>query len=268
MSQYPLSERPSSGGPTAFQEYWRLWADANYLGKVDKLTKDDDAGGDPQAVAVGELFQRYIFNCRPELLGVDTIRVPFTADRPQSLIINGFMLQGTTNIDSDVYVGGADTIYILAIRTVDSTTFTIELRTSPTEGTDERLIGQVRWDGAAFDANLLITYELEGFGLQHSDEEIVKAWVSFTGATGVILDSHEIISVIRDSTGLYTITWDTDFIDTSYAIVATASTAGTYAFCIINTIAAECIQLRMVTHTGGLIDPTTVYVIAIGAQEI
>lgn len=261
---YPLSEQWSDDDGVKRQNLNRMRADAQYLGKVKKLNKDNDGEGDPQAVNLGTFLERYIFNCRPELLGTTQIRVPFTADRPPTIMINGFMLQAEADVDSPVYSGGADTIYILAIRTVDSTTFTIALRTSPSEGTDERLIGQVAWDSAAFDSNLLITYELEGFGLQHTDAEIVKAWVAFTGSTGVILDSHDVTSVVRNSTGDWTITWETDFVDTTYAIVVTSITSEK-SFANIQVKNANNCDVRCFNSTGSLLD-AEISVIAIGAQ--
>lgn len=267
MSKNPLADRPVAEQPVNAEWGRQMWADSNYFGKVIKSVEDDDAGGDPQAVVAPTFFERYIFNVRPVLLGVDAIRVTYAVDRPQTIMINGFMLQGTANIDSATYAGALATIFIVAIRTPGSTTFTIELRTTSAEGTDERLIGQVHWDGSAFDPNLLVAYELEGFGLQHNDPEIIKTWVSFTGATGVILSSHGVTSVVRDALGTWTITWDTNYVDTTYAVVGMALHATQKIFIIAKILVAGSVQVAAYLTTGALFDATRVYIMAIGELE-
>lgn len=45
-----------------------------------------------------------------------------------------------------------------------------------------------------------------------------KAWVTFAGATGVISAQHNVSSVTRTGTGLYTITFASAMADTNYSI--------------------------------------------------
>ena len=48
-------------------------------------------------------------------------------------------------------------------------------------------------------------------------DNIVKAWVMFSGADGTILDSFNVASVTRVTTGVYTIYWDRDFSSANFA---------------------------------------------------
>ena len=54
-----------------------------------------------------------------------------------------------------------------------------------------------------------------------SKQSVIKAWINFNG-TGVIAinDSFNVTSITDNGTGDYTITWDTDFANINYAIVA------------------------------------------------
>lgn len=82
-------------------------------------------------------------------------------------------------------------------------------------------------------------------GRQQYHQSAVKAWAEFTD-TGTIQLDYNVTSVSDDGTGLFTVTWDTDFSSTTYAITAMAShtlgqlravqsratpAAGTAAFC-------------------------------------
>lgn len=54
----------------------------------------------------------------------------------------------------------------------------------------------------------------------------IKAWVTFNGS-GTILASFGVASVVRNSTGNYTVTFSTPMVDAYYAAVATAKRSGT-----------------------------------------
>lgn len=53
-----------------------------------------------------------------------------------------------------------------------------------------------------------------------------RAWVQFNSAGTIQGTGYNITSVSRDSTGVYTITWDTDFADTNYVVKATCLDSG------------------------------------------
>lgn len=58
-------------------------------------------------------------------------------------------------------------------------------------------------------------------------DNIIKGWVRFDGDVGVGAispdDSFNITSVAKNSEGNYTITWDTDFANANYCVVASSS---------------------------------------------
>ena len=50
-----------------------------------------------------------------------------------------------------------------------------------------------------------------------------SAWVDFDGATAAIKDQHNIASVVRNSTGEWTLTFTTALADANYAIVGSSN---------------------------------------------
>lgn len=53
-------------------------------------------------------------------------------------------------------------------------------------------------------------------------DEKIKGWINFNGTgTIAIRDSFNVSSITDNGSGNYTITWDTDFANTNYAVVAT-----------------------------------------------
>jgi hypothetical protein len=52
------------------------------------------------------------------------------------------------DLPAGLFSGGAATWYVFANRTAGSTTFTLSVNTSGSEGTDQRVIGEVSYDGA------------------------------------------------------------------------------------------------------------------------
>ncbi len=88
--------------------------------------------------------------------------------------------------------------------------------------------------GAKFNSNAVddSTIELSSDQLQLKDDGItaaklnsaldtVKAWGKVTSAGAISGTGFNITSANRDSTGVYTITWGTDFADTDYAVAIT-----------------------------------------------
>ena len=55
-------------------------------------------------------------------------------------------------------------------------------------------------------------------------DNVVKGWISFNGTGGIAINDDFNVSSITDSgTGLYVVVWSTDFANTNYAVVSTAS---------------------------------------------
>jgi len=137
---YPLTSPISPGDPTLASQYNNLRADALYCGQSAA-----------DAVTLGQLLKRYETRLRLEKLNTAQVRVPASADDPVSLFVGDHLLQAVANVDldaSDVPNGSGDW-YVFAERTAGSTTFTISISTSPTEGTTKRRIGKFYYDGSA-----------------------------------------------------------------------------------------------------------------------
>lgn len=135
---YPLSSEVSSGQPTLANHYNYLRKDAIRLGQ-------DDA----DAVALGTFFKRFARGIVINYLATNRIRIPYVTTDPPTLMINGCMCQATTDVDlaAGSFSGGAATWYVFANRAAGSSSFSLTVNTSATEGPDQRIIGEVEWDG-------------------------------------------------------------------------------------------------------------------------
>lgn len=136
---YPLSSPVSAGQPTAADHYNNLRKDALNLGQADA-----------DVVNLGTFLKRFASAIKLEYLATNRVRVPYVSTNPPTLVINGCMLQATANVDlpAGLISGAAATWYFFAVRTPGSTTFTLTANTSPSETTDQRIIGQAYWDGS------------------------------------------------------------------------------------------------------------------------
>jgi len=99
--------------------------------------------------------------------------------------------------------------------------------------------------------------------------ETAKGWVAYdqTG-TPAILDSFNVTSVSDDGTGLFTVTWETDFASTSYAVVNDGFvTAGTYIWSVTTAVAVGTVSVQCGRHSdNGVLDCDIASVVAFGAQ--
>lgn len=140
---YPLSSPVSAGQPTAADHYNHLRSDALHLGQAET-----------DAVDLSVFFKRYAAGIRLERLEPNRLRVPYISSNPPTLMVNGFMLQAQSNVDlaSGLISGGAAVWYVFAVRTAGSRTFTLAVNTSSSESPNQRLIGQVYWDGSSLGA--------------------------------------------------------------------------------------------------------------------
>ena len=138
---YPLSANVSAGDPTLSAHYNNLRSDALHLGQ---------AAAD--VVTLAALLERYESRLTLERLSTDKLRVPASATAPVSIVVAGCMLQATANVDladAGKPAGAADDYYIFANRVAGSTTFTLSVNTSITEGANQRLLGRCYWNGTA-----------------------------------------------------------------------------------------------------------------------
>jgi len=103
-------------------------------------------------------------------------------------------------------------------------------------------------------------------------DNIIKAWINFNGTgTIAINDSFNVSSITDNGTGEYTITWDTDFANSSYAVGsitgdATGDAAPANAFVTTKTILAGSIRVLIRDAGGSPGDREAVCLIAIGDQ--
>lgn len=110
-----------------------------------------------------------------------------------------------------------------------------------------------------------ITGELPAANLE-SDVRI-KGWVNFDGlGTIAIRNSYNVAGVYRNGTGNYRIDWDTNFSNSSYAIVATASFGQAAGFTTLKSVAAGQANVLTIWTDGSNRDVDGVYVIALGDQ--
>lgn len=93
--------------------------------------------------------------------------------------------------------------------------------------------------------------------------QIIKGWVTFDESAN-ILDSFNVTSVTRQSTGNFTVTWATDFADANYACVVTGDGSRMSS---IDSRTAGTVLLDFRNSSGDNVNPTIGNVIAIGDQE-
>lgn len=146
---YPLSTDVTAGQPTAAAHYNNLRRDALHLGNADVDSKD-----------MANFLNRHAEHMSIEYLATNRVRVPYSINKPPTLMINGYMLQLAANADlpSGQFTGAAATWYIFAVRSAGSTSFTLAVNTSAAEATDQRLIGEVYWDGSALSSSSIKCY--------------------------------------------------------------------------------------------------------------
>jgi len=101
----------------------------------------------------------YIYRC-------GKARIYFFTGQPRSNIVGATanvlleVVQAVANVDlaaADVPTGAENTYYIFANRTDGSTSFTLSVSTSITEGANQRRIGRFFWDGAKIEKDSLRT---------------------------------------------------------------------------------------------------------------
>lgn len=146
---YPLSSEVTSGQPTAADHYNNLRKDALYLGN-----------NETDSLSMKGFLNRHQEHMNLAYLSSNRVKVTFDANKPPTIYINGCLLQATAEVDlaAGLISGDAATWYIFAVRTAGSTTFTLTCNTSATESTDQRLIGELYWDGSTIKKTTIKCY--------------------------------------------------------------------------------------------------------------
>lgn len=125
------------------------------------------------------------------------------------------------------------------------------------------------WEDKTVLPYLTLTTDLAGgtpdtFNTLYRDS-IIKGWIGFNG-TGTIAigDSYNVTSITDHGTGDYTVTWDRDFGNTSYAVVCAAYYSGQ---CTINNtggVLGGSVRIFVEDNAGSAVDRAYVSVIAVG----
>jgi len=101
-------------------------------------------------------------------------------------------------------------------------------------------------------------------------DKIVKAWVCFDGDPLAIRDSFNVSSITDVGVGTWTVNWDTDFANASYAVVAGGSASsggGDYMQTQnTNTVVGSTPVYAYTSGGGSTWDPNYVSIVAIGDQ--
>jgi hypothetical protein len=93
----------------------------------------------------------------------------------------------------------------------------------------------------------------------------IRAWVTFTGTTGVILASYNVSSVVRNSAGNYTITWSENFGTSLYPVFAMAANVNGVGNLVFgeSTKTGTSVVILATSDAGALTDSGVVNVMAV-----
>lgn len=113
------------------------------------------------------------------------------------------------------------------------------------------------------DAELANKLYVDNQNVSHAAQ--IKAWVTFN-SSGTILDSYNVSGVVRDETGKFTVSWDTDFANANYCCVVNGDVINRSI--IAGSRAVGSIQVGFLTSasTPTFINPAVGNVMAIGTQ--
>lgn len=146
---YPASSDVSAGQPTASAHYNNLRKDALYLGNT--IT---------ESVNLGSFLDDYVENLSLEYLATNRVKVPYDANRPARMMINGRMLKATADVtlpSGELTGFPAGTYYVFAFR-LAAPEFGLAIASTPALMADTKLIGQFYYDGASIITGTIICY--------------------------------------------------------------------------------------------------------------
>jgi len=142
-----------------------------------------------------------------------------------------------------------------------------EQSSDPTTGADEGVL-YTKDSGTETD----LYYRTENNGLIRKISNMINAYVVFTGATGVVVDSHNVSSVTRSAAGRYVVNFPAGtFTNTNYIPAGMIKTIPGEEGAAINeeaSIARTTTTFPCVAAASGalIFDPTTVYLIFVGGR--
>ena len=116
-------------------------------------------------------------------------------------------------------------------------------------------------------ADRTVTIPDEDVNLTNFNESRIKAWISMDGTGTVsINDSFNVSGIVDNGVGLYTITWDTDFANTNYVVVATCDSTADVRIAQVVSKAVGSVQINVIDNGGTSRDTDDLMVMAIGDQ--
>ena len=192
------------------------------------------------------------------------VSVPQTADAPTA---------GTSGLDTGAIAASTRyTIYAVADRdAVDTMSFSFSASpVSPTGVTSYRKLGQIVTDAnSVFTSRDMMAYHIL------SPKETIGGWIHFDmdDAVGLVgNDTWNVSSLTDRGVGLWTVTWDNDFGNISYAAVCTASDTDAGILICQNGYGAEgftqgAVLIDVYNEANSAQDANSVSVIAVGDQK-
>lgn len=186
---YPTSSEVAAPQRTQAAHYNTLRSDAVYLGQTSA-----------NAVNLLALLQRFSQYVRLAYLATNKVYVPYEGTRPPALMVNGYMLSATANVNSSTVTGAAGMRYVLAQRVAGATTFTMSVSTSQSEGMDQRLIGEFYFDGTNIQQASIKSYELERPGYVYVGADAQKSSSPAQGDLYLATDTGRIYAAFTAGT--------------------------------------------------------------------
>jgi hypothetical protein len=89
--------------------------------------------------------------------------------------------------------------------------------TAPSGKTSYVRIGQFYTNVGTISRDSVVNY-INGANVLPATSQLVKGWITFNGTAGTLLDSYNVSGYAKNTTGDYTITWDSDFLNADYAV--------------------------------------------------
>jgi len=151
--------------------------------------------------------------------------------------------------------------------TTAPTSFEVDVIADETIDSDHYVDGSI--DAAHLASNAVETAKIKDANVTAAklvSDICIKGWIQFNGSgTVAIQDSYNVTSITDNSTGNYTVTWDTDFANDDYAATINANPAGGWGkitAMAVGTVTISCTEYDSNAAT----DAGIVSVIAIGDQ--
>ncbi|MEA5078044.1 MAG: hypothetical protein VB013_05690 [Anaerolineaceae bacterium] len=233
---YPLSAEVTAGQPTAAAHYNNLRKDALTLGN-----------NEADSIDLATYFAHHANNFTLQKLSSNRLRVPYSANFPATIVINGCLLKARGNVDlpANLIQSIAGTWYIFAVRTPGSTTFTLTANTTSAESTNQRLVGEVYYTG---DISYIECYLNPKSKL--SDPDYESAWFAVS-YQGTYVRAHNLGVTPSLITLVWCLTAGTTYQVPVTVVVSTAPTQGEY-----NPLYADESNITVITGNSASYDAT------------